>query len=205
MITLIIKDLKIAFKHIGIPILFFWIYLIMYSGKSTDFIMVSLGFILYALIENDKNNMDILYLSLPLKRSNIVIARYLFSLIIISMVIIVTFMFKTILYNFFPIQFTDNLSFIKFVKAQIVVLYVILASFPIFFRYGIYLNVGMKTIILLLVCITIIGVGLIVIIININFAPLVLMFNDIQLALLTFLLFIGSLLLSIRILKKREF
>jgi hypothetical protein len=87
MIRLIIKDFYLLRGAMFIWIVAYaYFYLIHSSSALLRFVPVFMVFFLLAsaLALDERNNLDTLYCSLPLKRSTIVIARYAFSFLIIS-------------------------------------------------------------------------------------------------------------------------
>jgi ABC-type transport system involved in multi-copper enzyme maturation permease subunit len=117
------------------------------SGIGIPFMAISLAMANIPMSIDEKNKTESLFVSLPVKRSTIVIARYLYTIIVIAMVITVTYFFSRILNILFPPYFEKKIvSFHRLLVPQLVVMYIMSLACPMFFRYGSHLEKGFRVI-----------------------------------------------------------
>jgi len=168
MINLILKDLKIAKKPL-LGIFCWWVFFIYFAnllfskGKNAfPFMIISLMLVFQSLLIDDKNKTENLYVSLPVKRSSIVSARYLSAYGMIAVVLFFSYFTILILNRLMPDVFTRILPLENIVGAQLMVIYFTAVMLPLFFRYGAHLEEGLKVIafIILIFVVVVLGIAI---------------------------------------------
>jgi len=209
MVNLILKDLKVCKRGL-LASLGWWLFFIYLNTRETrssafPFIVISLVLVFQALFADDKNRTEKLYVSLPVKRSDIVNARYINAFLMMASVVVFTYLTTLLLNNLMPEMFKDFVPLKNLIGAHIVIIYFIVLLLPVFFKYGAHLEAGMKVITIMVVFLLVLLTAILTISlhfeINLIEAENILLYSGITAIILT----IGSWLLSQRIYRKREF
>jgi ABC-type transport system involved in multi-copper enzyme maturation permease subunit len=202
---LIYKDIFI-FKEASLFALIWWIYLLVINkGQGFPFILITLVLAFQPLIMDDKNRTDTLFASLPVKRSTIVMSRYVSALGMIVIVILSSYGMGQLLHILKPLDFPKTVPFLGLIDIHIAILYFMTLAYPLFFKYGSHLEAGMKIIALIIIGLVVFSFLIVLIFNYFNFDPWQLPNIRLYFAGLGMVLLGGSFLLSLRIYRRREF
>lgn len=146
MFSLILKDVMLLKKGVWFQAWLWVFFMIKARGFGVPFLIISLVMASIPISIDEKNKTESLFVSLPVKRSTIVISRYLYTLIVIAVVIAVTYFSSRVLNMFFPADFEKAVPFNSLLGAQLPVIFFMSLVFPLFFRYGSHLEAGIRTI-----------------------------------------------------------
>ncbi|NMM64768.1 ABC-2 transporter permease [Clostridium sp. P21] len=141
MLNLILKDVLIQKKYLLVSVLYALFFTLCFkSNPSMAFGMIPM-MIAYILIAgacgfDDKNKCEIMLNSLPIDRTNLVISKYLSTILFIFIGIALAFTFSTIL-NFSGFIHMDRLMNLEDVfGATIGTLIMSCLYFPLYFKFG---------------------------------------------------------------------
>ncbi len=219
MIHLIKKDILMQKKTIGLSLLFIFIFTFTLSEIGPSGLVVNILAVTYMLVlgasaVEDKNNSDIMLISLPIKKSTIVFSKYISVYIFAAYAALINFLIYYIItqlnLSIEVIPFTSNGLYLSLVAATLFCA----ITLPLIFKYG-FLKSRVISIILFFVFIS----GGLSLVDNLSknensifikkIANLLNSSSDIQIALLSLIpvviiLFI-SYTLSLKFYKNREF
>lgn len=211
MFNLILKDLKSSYRAL-LMIFSWWVFLIYFCGALFPpkgyvfpFIVISLALVFQPMNADDKNKTEKLYVSLPLKRSTIVSARYMWAFSTTCILLFITYFAGTYFHKIMPEVFKNVASFKMLMASQLWVFYNAALVYPLFFKYGVYLEAGMTTCTFLILGIMLFNLLIILIVLFFNVNPFEIKHILVYCTLFTLLLTTLSWLLSKRIYGKREF
>jgi len=146
MFSLILKDLMLLRRGLWIQV-GFWVFFLGRANRfGISFLVISLLMACIPISIDEKNKTESLFVSLPVKRSTIVIARYIYILLVIAVVITVTYFSSRALNILLPADFKKAISFHNLLAPQLVVMFFMSLALPIIFRYGYHLEEGIRTI-----------------------------------------------------------
>lgn len=146
MLSLILKDFMLLRAGMWFQV-GFWVYLLVRSnGLGLPFLAISMIMVSIPISADEKNKTESLLVSLPVKRSAIVIARYLYILVVIAVVIVVTYFSSRVLHTLFPADFKRAVPFESMLAPQLFVMFFMSLALPIIFRYGSHLEEGIRAI-----------------------------------------------------------
>jgi hypothetical protein len=205
MVKLILKDFK-ATKHLILYQLAFWVFILSNSRqRGFPFIIVSLIIVFQVLLVDDRYRTEALYVSLPVKRSTIVYARYFSAFLVIAVMTVLTFIAGVLVHTYFPQEFKGIIPIKSLVAPHLAVLILIALIYPVFFRFGAYLEAGMKIVAITVIGLTVFVFGLVILFNNLGLDPFAVKHSFLYWSIFTVLLVIGSMWFSLRIYRKREF
>lgn len=144
MLNLVLKDLRFQKKNLMFIIAYLILFGFIFSdeqGFNIATMIIPLGMLILGLTPwryDDYYNMDIIFCSMPVRRSDIVIARYVGSLIyVIFMTLII--MLLAIIINVSNLEVFGNFTRIKLGDYTLGIIYalvIIATTFPIYFKFG---------------------------------------------------------------------
>jgi ABC-2 type transport system permease protein len=146
MYSLILKDMLLVKKSMLFQVGLWLFFIVEASGLGFPYLIISTAIACIPMTIDEKNKTESLFVSLPVKRSNIVIARYIYILVAIAAVIAVTYFSSQALNLLFPTTFKRAVSFKSMLVPQLVVMYLMSLACPMFFRYGSHLEKGIRVI-----------------------------------------------------------
>jgi len=146
MLSLILKDLMLLRAGMWFQVGFWVFFLVRSNGSGIPFLIISLFLAGIPISIDEKNKAESLFVSLPVKRSAIVIARYIYILLVIAVVITVTYFSSRVLNTLSSADFKKAVSFNNLLAAQLPVMFLMSLGLPIFFRYGSHLEEGIRAI-----------------------------------------------------------
>lgn len=146
MFSLILKDMLLVKKSMGFQLALWVFFIVEASGFGFPFLIISTAIACIPMVVDEKNKTESLFVSLPVKRSTIVIARYIYILLVIAVMIAVTYFSSRVLNMLFPASFKRAVSFRSMLVPQLVVIYLMSLACPMYFRYGSHLEKGIQVI-----------------------------------------------------------
>ena len=205
MLNLVIKDLKITLQQIWL-ICALWLFMLINSvGKGFPFMAISLILVFMPMLIDDKNKMENTFISLPVKRSDVVWARYAAGLLLIAFNIGFTYLGGFLIHALFPSSFKSIIPIDSIIGPQVMIMIAMVLVYPIFFKFGAYLDAGMKVVAIVFTTATLLAFGLMFLFIHLNIDLFKINNILIYSSLTTLILLFLSLLLSLRIYRRREF
>ncbi len=205
MLNIILKDLSLGKSYI-LMVISWWCGLIYISnGRAGASTIVSLVILFQALLLDDQYKTGPFFLSLPLKRSTIVLARYLLVAVVIAFMPVLSYTLNVLLNSLFPLHFDQVYPFSKFIRAQFSVAFFVSLAYPVHFRYGSNLEGGMKAIAILFTGTFLLILGLAMLFIHLNFNPMKIDNFFLYMSVLIILLLTISMIISLRVFNKRDF
>jgi hypothetical protein len=205
MFNLVIKDLKMTVPAAWV-IAILWAFMLINShGKGFPFLGVSILLIFQPLLVDDKNKMESVFVSLPVKRSDIVIGRYLGGLSLLAINITLTFLGGIALNGVAPETFKKIIPIESILGPQVVVVFLMVLMYPIFFKFGAYLDAGMKVVAIVLSAALLLAFLIMIFLNNLNIDLFRIKNILLYMILLSLSLLFLSCLLSLRIFRRREF
>ncbi len=203
MLNLILKDVMLLKKAV-LWIVGLWIYfMISVKGIGVHYLAISFLMASQPMSQDERNKTESLLVSLPVKRSSIVIARYVYTLLVIAVVVAVTYFASRLLNIFFPADFAKVITLKGLLAGQLAVMFFLSLAYPLFFRYGSHLETGIKVIVISLMVIlgSVIILSIILTNLGLNIFNIKLVYNF--LAMCVFMA--ASFGVSLVIYKRREF
>ncbi|HZK54826.1 MAG TPA: ABC-2 transporter permease [Desulfosporosinus sp.] len=164
MINLVWKDLLLLKRSLWLaPLYAFFAFFAFRTmpdgGLSAATVAISYMLLLQAIIQDDKNQSEIMLNSLPMRRGNIVLAKYL-SAFLYATLGILSFLLTQVIVTVVGIPLSINqISFEEIFGALIAMVVLIGIYFPIYFKFG-YLRSRIVGTILLVVSIFLFAMGL---------------------------------------------
>jgi len=146
MFSLILKDFMLLRVRMWFQVGFWVFFMVNVSGSGIPFLIISLIMVSIPIGADEKNKTESLLVSLPVKRSTIVIARYLYILVVIALVMAVTYFSSRVLHILSPAQFERVVPFDWLLAPQLFVMFLMSLALPIIFRYGSHLEAGIRVI-----------------------------------------------------------
>jgi ABC-type transport system involved in multi-copper enzyme maturation permease subunit len=203
MVNLFLKDILLLKKGM-LWLVGLWLFFII-AGKGFGFqyMVVTLLIAAQPMSVDEKNRTESLFVSLPVKRTSIVIERYIFMMLAIVAVVVVTYFSGRLLNILFPANFTKVIPIKELLAGQLPVMFFLSVAFPLFFRFGSRLETGIKVIIISVM--VIFGSMLILFIIFTNLDIYIFRVKLIYNYLGVGVIVLGSLGISLWIYKRREF
>lgn len=202
MFSLILKDMLLLKKSLWFQVGLWVFFMTEASGFGAPFLIISLAMATIPMSIDEKNKIESLFVSLPVKRSTIVIARYLYTIVVIALVIAVTYLSSRVLHTLFPSDFKRAVPFNSLLTPQLVVMYIMSLACPMFFRYGSQLEKGIRVI---AISIALIFGSIILIIVALDMGFDVTAIKLVYTSLGTCVLMLTSLGISLLIYNRREF
>lgn len=205
MLNLVIKDLKITLQQVWL-ICALWLFMLINSaGKGFPFMAISLILVFQPLLIDDKNKMEKTYISFPVNRKDVVLARFIAGVFLMLFNIGITYLGGLVIHVIFPAYFKTIIPIGSIIGPQVVIMFGMVLVYPIFFKFGNYLDAGMKVVAIVLTSAIVLAFGALIIL-NYNNIDLfaienILLYSSITALTLLFL----SMLLSLRIYRLREF
>jgi hypothetical protein len=141
MLSLILKDVLIQKKYLLVSVLYALFFSFCFQSNTSMIFTMIPTMIPYMLILgacgfDDKNKSEIMLNSLPIDRTNLVISKYLSSLVFIFMGILLAFVFTTLL-NFSGFIHMNRLMNLEDVlSVTIGILIIVCLYFPCYFKFG---------------------------------------------------------------------
>ncbi len=149
MFNLILKDMMLLKKSLWFQVGLWVFFMVESPFFGIPFLIISLAMANIPLSIDEKNKTENLFVSLPVKRSTIVIARYLYTIFVIAVVIAVTYFFSRVLNILFPPYFEKKIvSFHSLLAAQLPVMFLMSLACPMFFCYGSHLEKGIRVVVI---------------------------------------------------------
>lgn len=203
MFKLILKDLMLLKPSLKWQIPFWLFFMFSTGGFGEMFVVISLMLISGPVSIDEKSQTESFFVSLPVKRSTIVIAKYVYMLLVIAFVVAVTHWASQLFHLLLPASFGRVISIKSLLAAQLVVMLFMLSIYPIIFRYGFRLEMGIKMVMLSVLVIFGSFVSLYLILSNLGIDPLEvkLEYNYLGMGVLMLI----SCMISLAIYKRREF
>lgn len=146
MFSLILKDFMLLRAGMWFQVGVWVFFLGRANGSGIPFLIISLMLAGIPMGIDEKNKTESLFVSLPVKRSAIVIARYIYILLVIAVVITATYFSSRVLNTLLPTDFEKAISFNNLLAAQLPVLFLMSLTCPFSFRYGSHLEAGIRAI-----------------------------------------------------------
>jgi ABC-type transport system involved in multi-copper enzyme maturation permease subunit len=203
MFNLLSKDILLLKKGM-LGVVGLWLFFII-AGKGFGFqyMVVTLLIAALPMSVDEKNRTESLFVSFPVKRTSIVIERYVFMMLAIVAVVVVTYFSGRLLNILFSAYFTKAIPLKALLASQLPVMFFLSMSFPLFFRFGSRLETGIKVIILSVMVIFGSMVILFIIFTNLDIYifRVKLVYNYLGMGVIV----LGSLGISLWIYKRREF
>ncbi len=203
MFSLILKDLMLLrsgmWFHVGLYVFF----IVKTRGYPIPFLIISLILASIPIGIDEKNKTENLFVSLPVKRSTIVIARYIYILLVIAVVITVAYFSRRALNTLFPADFEQAVSFNNLLSAQLPVMLLMSLTCPFYFRYGSHLETGIR-VIAIFISVTVGSIILLTVIWN-NLGIVLFSIKLVYMFLGMCVFMLISLAISLLIYKRREF
>ncbi|MCP5047121.1 MAG: ABC-2 transporter permease [bacterium] len=204
-LNIIRKDLQVG-RYVLLMVSGWWLFMLYIThARGGTSIMVSGILLFQAIVMDDHYRTGKYFVSLPLKRSAIVLARYAFALLVMAVMPVISYVMNVILHGLAPSYFERVYPFEGFVWAEMVVVLFVCLAYPVHFRYGSELDKGMKAMAVIFVAtILLLFTGaLLIIYFNIH-----LKMGDGFLAFIIGLALVGlgvSMWVSLKVFAKREF
>ena len=203
MINLILKDIFLL-KKVMLWVMGLWLFfMIAARGFGLQYMVVTLLIAAQPMSVDEKNRTESLFVSLPVNRTSIVLARYVFLMLVIATVVGVTYFSSQLLHILIPAHFTRVIPIKRLLAGQLPIMFFLSMAYPLFFRFGSRLETGIRVIVLSVM--VIFGSMLILFIIftdlDINIFRVKLIYNYMGMG----VIMLGSLGISLRIYKEREF
>lgn len=152
---------------------------------------------------DDKSRTESLLVSLPVKRTSIVIERYIFTLLAIVFVVAVTYISYRLLNMLFPAHFAKAISLNQLLTGQVPVLFFMSMALPLHFRFGSRLETGIRVVMISLM--VMLGSLVILFLFLQNFDINVIRVKLVYHYLVLGVIMLGSLGISLWIYRRREF
>jgi ABC-type transport system involved in multi-copper enzyme maturation permease subunit len=203
MLNLIVKDFLLLKKWLKFQLGVWLFFMMQANGFGVPFLVISLVMASIPISIDEKNKTEGLYISLPVKRSTVVIARYLYTVVIIAVVIAVTYFSSRGIHMLFPENFKKVVPFDSLLGAQLPVIFFMSLVFPLFFRYSSHFDTDIRSIAISLSVIFGVIIAFYVITTNLGFDPFSVDLIYISLGMCVLMLI--SLGISILIYRRREF
>jgi ABC-type transport system involved in multi-copper enzyme maturation permease subunit len=146
MFSLILKDFMLLRVRMWFQVGFWVFFLGRDNGSGIPFLIISLMLAGIPMGIDEKNKTESLFVSLPVKRSAIVIARYIYILLVIAVVITATYFSSRVLNTLLPTDFEKAIPFNNLLAAQLPVVFLMSLACPFSFRYGSHLEAGIRAI-----------------------------------------------------------
>jgi len=168
-----------------------------------QYMPVSLTIAALPMSMDEKNRTESLLVSLPVKRTSIVIERYIFALLAIIFVVAVTYFSGQLLNILLPANFAKAIPLKQLLMGQLPAMLFMSIAFPLFFRFGSRLETGIKVIMISVM--VLLGSMVILYVFFLNFDINIIRIKLIYHYLGMGVIMLGSLGISLRIYKRREF
>lgn len=144
MFRLSLKDFRINKQIILLNLIFWTIFLPVWLEMSIDiylllFIFIPIIVIMLSINTETKNNTDVLYISLPIRRQAIVFARYISAIIYIIGIFAYVIVYALILDKFvlqFQSAFIDKISTSSLLTILFLAVIIIALLLPVIYKFG---------------------------------------------------------------------
>jgi ABC-type transport system involved in multi-copper enzyme maturation permease subunit len=128
-------------------IVILWIFfMISAKGIGLQYLVITLLIASQPMSQDEKNRTESLYVSLPVRRSSVVIARYVYMLLVIAVVVAVSYFSSRLFNMLFPAGFPKVIPLKSLLAGQLPVMFFMSTAFPLFFQFGSRLETGIKVI-----------------------------------------------------------
>lgn len=203
MYKLLLKDILLLKKGMLAAVVLWLFFIIAARGFGFQYMVVTLLIAAQPMSVDEKNRTESLFVSLPVKRTSIVIEKYIFLMLTIAAVVAVTYFTGLLLNSLFPAKFTKVIPLKELLAGQLPVMFFLSIAFPLFFRFGSHLETGIKVIIISVMVIfgSIVILFIIFSNLDISIINVKLIYNYLGMGLIV----LGSLGISLWIYKRREF
>ncbi len=139
---LLLKDFLVL-RNIILYVVAWWLFILVRSSEPTEaMFLIPLPLILYGLALDDRYKTESLYCSLPVKRHHIVLGRYLFAIVIIITVSLLTLA----LFGLKKAMVTDEVNNPSYWKTVVMIHFFltlfISILYPFYFKFGAQLELA---------------------------------------------------------------
>lgn len=144
MLNLVLKDLRFQKKNLIFIIMYILLFGFIFSdqqGVNVATMIIPLGMLILGLTPwryDEYYKMDIMFCSMPVKRSDIVISRYAASLLYIAMMVLIIMIFALIV-NISSIKILSKFTEVGLGDYSLGIIYalvIVSTTFPIYFKFG---------------------------------------------------------------------
>lgn len=203
MFNLLLKDMLLLKKGMFGVVGLWLFFMITSKGLGFQYMVLTLLIAAQPMSVDEKNRTESLFVSLPVKRTAIVIERYIFMMLAIVTVVVVTYFSGRLLNILFPANFTKVIPLNELLAGQLPVMFFLSIAFPLFFRFGSRLETGIKVVIIAVMVIFGSVVILFIIFTNLDIyiVRVKLIYNYLGMGFIVLV----SLVISLWIYKRREF